>query len=532
MLSGMNLTRIQNVLLILLVMVMAVSLAFCTSLSLMEYLRLFILGCAAALIFAAYPQTFGKSYTRKSILGCAYAFILYALDPNTNSTIKFGDVQSASIAYRLLTGIIIIAAVIIWLIPIATREIHIKEWGKQFSRIELYVIAILVSFGLVGMVLEMLFIDEGVSSFFSSVLRGTKIIECIMVFMLITHALDSKAGTGNWRYTILVIALLSFCAFTSLVGGARAFAAYRTARLTKWNTSGKNVSREKLLRVFSLNSREAWTIYEAGYAAGKREWDLAHTRLKQAENYQRNSLVEAEALAYSAENQYAAAIRALESLPLQYTIHNDLAAGLKPITDKIKAGTEDASLSYLAGLLIMHQGRAEESHAFLDEFLSVVPNHANATFFRYHDDKNRMRFFKDMQMPAAGWLYPVSLVKSVKEEPGLITIMYNQLIRGTVWLEPGIYSVSVFARDDGTQLASAQETGFDPACKMCVWIGTTRANFTVQSTNRQFQSYQMNATITDKPTDVLIEFTNDIYNQARGWDRNLSVSRLTFRRKN
>ncbi|MBG7617562.1 MAG: hypothetical protein IZT57_04255, partial [Chloroflexi bacterium] len=385
----MNLNRLQNVLLFLLVMVLAVSLAFCSSLSLMEYLRIFILGSAVALLFATFPRTFGASYTRKCVLGFSYAFILYALDPNTNSVIKFGATQNISNIYRLVTAILLLAALITWLIPVATRTIGVKKWCKQFSRTELYLLAALVSFGLIGMVLEVLFIHESAASFYNSLLRGTKIIDCSVVFLLITHAFNSSSHStpGSWRYTILVIALLAFSAFISLIGGARAYSAYSSAR--KWKTkSGTVPGRERLLRVFSLNSEEAASLYEAGYAAGIKKWDKVHARLKRADKFKRDFVVEAEALAFIAENRYTAAISTLETLPIEYTIKSDISPGLNAITTQIKAGTEISSLPYLAGLLTLHTDRSKESRIFLDEFLISEPNHANATYFRSYNDSS------------------------------------------------------------------------------------------------------------------------------------------------
>lgn len=523
-------TRLQNVLLILLVMLIGVSAAFCISLSLMEYLRIFILGIALALILAAFPRTFGRSYTRKCVLGGAFAFVLYALDPNTNSVLKFGSVQSMISGYRMLTFFILIPAVILWLLPLATSKITLREWQKQFTRTEIYLIAALVCFGIVTMILELLFVQEGATTMYNSVLRGTKIIDCVLLFMLVTHAFATQGGEGLWRYTVLVISFLIFCAFSSLVGGARVAAAYHTARLPGKTMPGADSAtdtRERLLRVFSLNSREAWNVYAAGYAAGIRDWETAHVRLKATETFPRDSLKESEAQAFLKEKRYDAAIRILETLPLDYRFQGDVTAQLDALTDQLKKGAKDPSLLYLAGLLAMHAEREEESSTFFNEFLLLETNHANAVYFRYHGLRNIAASYPYLQMPARGWLQPVSLEKSILETEKHITIMYNQHIEGTLWLTPGTYTVSLYARDDG----SPRESGFDPTCKMRVWIGSALSRIAVCSSNRHFDSYQFTATVTDTPTDVRIEFTNDMYNEAHGWDRNLSVSRLVFRRQ-
>jgi hypothetical protein len=526
----MTLTRIQNVLLILLVMLIGVSAAFCISLSLMEYLRIFILGIALALIFAAFPRSFGRSYARKCVLAGAFVFVLYALDPNTNSILKFGSAQGMVSGYRMLSFLILLAAMVLWLLPLVIRKISFRDWRKQFTRTEIYLIAILVSFGIVTMVLELLFVQEGATTMYNSILRGTKIIDCVFLFLLVTHAFDTQGSEGMWRYTVLIISFLIFCAFSSLVGGARAARAYHAARLPRKNTpqaAGTIDTREKLLRVFSLNSREAWNVYEAGYAAGMRDWKTVHARLKATETYPRDTLKESEAQAFLNEKQYAAAIRILETLPLDYRFEGSVTSYLDDITDEIKQGTKDPSLLYLAGLLSMHSSREGESRTFFNEFLSIETNHANAVYFRYHDTRHRALTYPYLQMPARGWLQPVSLEKSVIEASQHITIMYNQYIEGTLWLTPGTYTVSLYARDDG----SPRATGFDPTCKMHVWIGSSLCTLAVESTNRQFNSYQFTATVTDVPTDVRIEFTNDMYNETHGWDRNLSVSRLEFRRQ-
>ena len=131
-------------------------------------------------------------------------------------------------------------------------------------------------------------------------------------------------------------------------------------------------------------------------------------------------------------------------------------------------------------------------------------------------------------MPASGWLKPKSVEKTVTDNKNYLTIVYNQHIEGKLWLTEGRYKVTVFARDDGTTIESARETGFDPACKMRVWAGDTSADFKVFSKDKKFTAYSFDVTITQIPVDVVIEFTNDVYDELKKWDRNLSISHLEF----
>jgi hypothetical protein len=97
------------------------------------------------------------------------------------------------------------------------------------------------------------------------------------------------------------------------------------------------------------------------------------------------------------------------------------------------------------------------------------------------------------------------------------------------WSSISRYEVSLWARDDGSLLPPEQHKQFNPACKTRLWVGRNVAAFSVYSTNRVFDAYTMQADVNAQPVTVVLEFLNDVYDNEHGWDRNLSVSHLSFR---
>jgi hypothetical protein len=132
-------------------------------------------------------------------------------------------------------------------------------------------------------------------------------------------------------------------------------------------------------------------------------------------------------------------------------------------------------------------------------------------------------------MPASGWIASESPGKTFVEHDDYATLLYNQRVTGNVWLPTGAYDVVIWARDDGTAFAAAQASQFDPACKATVNFGDCQVALRICTTNRVFLPYRFATRVTTAPAVFTLEFTNDLFDGARGWDRNLSIARVDFR---
>ncbi len=530
----MTFTRIQNILMILLAVLLVVSCFFCFSLSLMEYLRIFILGVVVTIVFLSAPLTFSDQYIRRAFLAGAYVYLIYALDPNVNSVIASTTIS----LYRVISALLIYSAFLLWLLPVITSDTRFSAWRKNVTRIELYCIGIVCCISIVLLVLEILFTAEKIQTPLFTVLRGTKLLDGVVLYLLITRGLQSDNDFSTRQYNIMVYGFLVFSAFATLAGGARAYEAYTLARIPNANQFMLSVrrspedTRENVLRVFSLNSSEAALVYDAGYYAGRQEHKKSAELLSKAQDYPRDSLLEAALQSALEQQRYPAALRELEALPESFAFTRSFTQAISSISARLKQPEPDPSLYYIAGLLNLHAGSRAQASTFFDEYLHCVSNHANALYFKARALQQSKPVFKGLRMPVAGWLIPHDTEKAVITYPGHLTIVYNQLIAGKVWLIPGRYSVAIYARDDGTALAAARERGFDPTCKVRCWIGSSLYDFQVLSTNRAFKAYRFSTIVSDVPSDIMIEFTNDIYDQVNGWDRNLSISHLEFTREN
>jgi len=524
----------------LMVSLLAVSLLFCLNLLIVEYIRILILGMALAILCVTFPHDFHKNHIRMSFIAGAYAYVLWLFDPAVNGIAFFGEGAKVFNFYRIVSVGILLAAMFIWLFPLITRKVSYKEFEGKFTKRDIYIFIGILSVGILLTLMEIIRAYNEKTSFGEAALKGTKLIDCALVYMLIIRGAATNEISEKKRAYTLLYAFLIFCVFTSLVGAGRAAVAYYRVRIPKKIEKSAGAIRtrrlvdlrERLLRIFSLNSHEALVVYEAGYAAGQKQWKKSLNKLNASSKIQRTAIEEEKLIAEIETGLYSKAIQRLERMPLDYkfaSFHSDEI--VKKLIKSLKRKEVEDSDYYLAGLFYMHLGKQNEARKYFTEFVSVSPNNANALYFLNNGNKEKLQSYKTLQMPAAGWLHPRTTDKSVEEAGDIITIVNNQQIEGKLWIAPGNYKVTIMARDSGTPYKKAKDSGFDPSCKIRVWIDDTFKSLRVVSTNGNFNAYTFDAVIKNVPSDVIIEFTNDTYNKSRGWDRNVSISRVTLSRE-
>lgn len=538
----MKRTHPERIIMWLMVSLLAVSLLFCLNLLIVEYIRILILGMALAILCVTFPDNFHKSHIRVSFIAGAYAYVLWLFDPAVNGVAFFGEGAKVFNFYRIVSFGLLLTAASIWLFPLITRKISYKEFKGKFTQRDIYIFIGILSVGVLLTLMEIIRAYNEKTSFVEATLKGTKLIDCALVYVLVIRGKSTNEVSEKKRVYTLLYAFLIFCVFTSLVGAGRAAVAYYKVRIPeKLEKSDGAIRRkrllelrERLLRVFSLNSHEALVVYEAGYFAGKKQWKESLEQLSKASKIPRIAIEEEKLIAEIETGLYSKAIQRLESMPLDYkfaSFHSDEI--VKKLIKSLKRKEVEDSDYYLAGLFYMHLGKQDEAKKYFTEFISASAssNNANALYFLNNGNQEKLKSYNTFQMPAAGWLRPRTTDKSVEESGDIITIVNNQQIEGKLWITPGDYKVTIMARDSGTPYKKAKESGFDPSCKIRVWVDDTFNSLRIVSTNGTFNAYTFDVEIKNEPSDVIIEFTNDTYNKSRGWDRNVSISRVTFSRE-
>ncbi len=427
---------------------------------------------------------------------------------------------------------ILIFALIIWISPLLFKKISFKSFFHNYNKRDGYFLLIISSISLIFFGIETAYnIREG-KPIFSGNFFYIKYVDYTIIYLLIIRPVYPERIAKKLRVKFLVFSFLISIAIITITGAAKAAKAYSVVRAAPEFTQDldKNNYREKLLRVFSLNSSEAFLLYEAGYNAGIRRWQDSKDLLDLTDPYERLTVQEAKLNTALAGKDFDTAINLLEGLPDDYKFKNGVVISRLFLNSyaKTKEKLSEPKLHYLGGLLSLHCNLPKSSEYYLTEFLQYYPQHANAVYFLNKISKTKNNATAICNMPAIGWLKPKSKIKTVTYSKNYLTIVYNQHIEGKLWLEKGNYKVYVFARDDGISLESARKTGFDPACKMRVWVGNSSADFKVFSENKKFKAYSFDVKIEKAPVDIIIEFTNDIYDETKKWDRNLSISYFEF----
>ena len=534
----MNNKNQLKVIMWLIVSMLAISLFFTFHLLVVEYIRILILGMSLAIVSITNANALHKSHVKVYLVAGAYAYVLWLLDPAVNGVAFFGEGAQAFNFYRVVTLSILIVSTVLWLFPLITRKISFKDFFSNFTKTDFYILIGILSVGILFMLMESARAITEKTSVVEAVLQGTKFIDCALIFFLILQGSFEENKVGKKYIYTLLYAFLFFAIFTSLVGAGKAAAAYYTARIPKklekslgaTRTKKLLMMREKLLRVFSLNSHEALVVYEAGYAAGQKNWRKSLDKLKEAEKFPKKTVDEEKLIALLNTGENSKALQLLEAFPRDYKFKISNAKNeINKFTSKLRKDNFPLECYYLSGLLYKHLGEREESEKYLKEFLAGSSSNANALFFLYNGNSQDLQKYPVVEMPAAGWLHPRTSEKAIENNGNIITLVNNQQIEGKLWINPGKYSVTILARDAGTPYEKAKESGFDPTCKLRVWINDHFETLRVLSTNRMFNAYSFEMEIKKNPTDVVIEFTNDTYDKNRGWDRNVSISKITFR---
>ena len=477
-----------------------------------------------SILYVAFASNFGQNYFRMFYIGAAFSFLISIFDKSDFVFVRF-----------FLTAILIFA-LIIWISPLLLKKVSFKTFFQNYNKRDGYFLLIISSISLISFAIEATYnIREG-KPIFSGNFFYIKYIDYTIIYLLIIRPVCVEKFSEKFRIKFLVFSFLISIAIITIFGSAKAAKAYSVVRAAPGFSQelNKNNYREKLLRVFSLNSREAFLLYEAGYNAGIRRWQDSKNLLDLTDPYERLTVQEAKLTTVLASKNFDTAINLLEGLPDDYKFKNGTVISKLFLNSYAgpKEKLSEPKLHYLGGLLALHCNLPKSSEYYLNEFLKYCPQHANAVYFLNKISKVKSNDTTICNMPAIGWLNPKSKIKTVTYSQNYLTIVYNQHIEGKLWLEEGNYKVSVFARDDGISMESARKTGFDPACKMRVWIGKSSADFKVFSENKKFTAYSFDVKIGAVPVDIIIEFTNDIYDEAKKWDRNLSISYLEFERIN
>ena len=508
------------------------ALPFSLSLQLMEYLRVCVLGLALALLYATFARTFQKRYLCLSALAASYAYLLLLLDPATNTSKYVGEPPPVSL-FRAMTLAFLLTALLLWMLAAILKGYAQSSWYRQFRRADGYVLAIVGGMALVFTALDVVKATIEHRSVVHAVLGGTKYLDCLVAYFLILRGACVELPGLRIRVRILLFSVLVFCAGVTMVGGFRAVRTYYYVRLPEKDAEARQElsHRERLLRVFFLNSREAGLVYESGYSAGLKQWELAQQALQQVQRFPVLPLVEASVAQNLARGAFRAAAHTLESMPGYYQFSNSqLTQQILLLEEHIRTNSTEHMLFYLAGLLQLHTRATNAAAHCFDEFLADEPQHANAVYFRAALGPAPRASNPLLQMPARGWLQSDSEKKTANEEGDQVVLMNNNRVRGYVWLAPGVYEVSLWARDAGTQPLPGQEGAFDPACKARVWVGGAFQRFRVISADRTFQPYRMTVRVEACPVEVIVEFMNDLCDPKHGWDRNLALQRVEFKR--
>ncbi|NLF40791.1 hypothetical protein GX586_15215 [bacterium] len=528
--------RSDNALAWLSVALLAVSLLFTWHLQLMEYVRIAVLGATVLFVFIALPRSFHKRFATRALLAGSCAYLLYLLDPAVNSVTLLDDEPQLTSLYRGVSFLFLMAGVLLWVTPRAMGDVDggRHHWWTRFTRADAYVVVVVGGLAVSSMLLEVLRAVLQQKPALNPVLRGTKALDCLIVYFLLLRGAFHEPPPARRRIRLVLLSFLIFCACATMVGGIRALRAYLYVRLPANAASLPPAladNRQRLMRVFSLNAQEAKLVYEAGYAAGRGEWTKAQERLTRARRFPTAPVEEALLDVLLNKGDLRGALAALDARPPGYRFASlAITSSADRVAAMLRGGTNDPALYYLTGRLLCALGQTNEACNYFADVVDTVPGHANATFFLGLFAGMDVPSNTVLQMPAEGWLYSITPGKGIEEGVNGVTLLYNQTVRGMVWLPTGMYDAVIWARDAGTAPA-ATGAAFDPACKVRVWFGRALTRLRVIAPDRSFQPYTVPVEVRRAPLEVLVQFTNDVGDKEHGWDRNLAVSRIEFKRR-
>jgi len=536
--TQMRTTLVQNIMVGVLLGVLVLSVGMSGRLLLVEYARLVIVGLTLAVVYVSMARTFDTSYSCLCLLAGGVMYVILACDPALNGLALFGKAAAAMNGYRVATLALLVLGAFVFLLPLLQGEAVPELWRTRFSTTDVYALTLLAIgwFGWTG--LEVMLALSRKSGIVEGVLRSSKCVDLALVYLLIVCGLREEQPARPLLVRTILFSVMALCALTTIVGAARVTQVFYMTRITPRLDTVVGAKRELelhklrdgLQRVFGLDSREAMLVYEAGYADGAHRYRAYADCLRLLSQTTRDGLREAALGQELQAGNYRRAIWSLEAMPAAVQLSAFTQERSRDIAACLQSAMGSPLAHYLAGLLAWRNQDTNNAVASLGFFLTQVSNHFNALYVQHVCAPTQYPAPRAGTLPAPGWFESQSDGKAFMEQADYVTLVYNQQVTGHVWAPTGMYDVVVWARDDGTLFADAQASRFDPSCKGTLLVGATRYALQVCTTNRVFLPYRFRVPIAAQPTPVVLEFTNDIFDGARGWDRNLSIARIDLQR--
>ncbi len=525
---------VQKIMVGMLLGVLALSLCMSGRLLLVEYVRLVIVGVTLAVVYVSMARTFDASYSCLCLVAGGVMCVILACDPALNGLALFGKAAAAMNVYRVATLVLLVLGVLAFLAPELQSKAAPELWRARFGTADVYALTVLaiVWFGWTGLEVMLALSHRG--SVVEGVLRSSKCVDLAAVYLLIVCGLRAEQPTRMVLVRTVLFSVLALCALTTIVGAARVTQVFYLPRLDMPVGTKRELELRKLRdgvqRVFGLDPREAMLVYEAGYADGAHRYRAYADYLHMLSQTTRDGLREAVLGQELQAGNYCRAIWTLEAMPPTLQLSAFTQERSRDIATCLQSASGNPLAHYLAGLLAWRNQDTNNAVVSLGFFLAQVSNHFNALYVQHTCAPTQYPAPQAGTIPARGWFASQADGKAFVEQADYVTLVYNQRVTGHLWAPTGMYDLVVWARDDGTPFADAQATRFDPSCKGTLTVGVTRYALQVCTTNRVFLPYRFRVPITAQPMPVVLEFTNDSFDGARGWDRNLSIARIDVQR--
>ncbi|MBR5623860.1 hypothetical protein IKW72_02475 [bacterium] len=503
-----------------------------------EYVRLAVLGLLIFALLLYYKGEFAKAYWRRALLGLSVVYAIYACDPLTAGS--FDPAKETAVFYYVYAVLICLALLIDFLMMITNffvKRQQAKNFLKSISITEWCVYLVLLNGFMFLAITEAFGMLRSGSGLFYSALTCFKPLAAVILFFLITrfcapsdHEEHEKASAGaksslKLHYNLLAIFFIGFVFYSVVFGGAKiGIAVSKTRFVTRDANRLKAKGQDAygaVMRAFSLCDDEAAKIYDLGYLAGKKEYE-AQAALA-GDDFKRRQ-VEKEALigALIGQTQDFLAAFYADSLDPSYRFATHTVT--QHIQRLMKSAQQNSYLLYFLSRLNAMAGNQVIARNYLQTFGFNYPDHPSVAFLTSTFSSSADKVYT---LPCAYWLVPRedAAVERTSEE---IVMLNGRSTAGYLWLPPGKYSFTLYARDEGADHEKAKEMNFDPACKAEIWVGDESSALRVISEDRKFQPYEMEFNVKNSPELFTLRFTND-RDEGKGLDRNLGLQKLEIR---
>ena len=503
-----------------------------------EYVRLAVLGLLIFALLLYYRNEFHAAYWRRALLGLSIVYAIYACDPLTAGS--FDPVKESAVFYYVYAVLVCLAVFVDFLVVIATffvKRQQAKNFFKSISVAEWCVYLVL----LIGFIFLAITETAGMlrsgSAIFYSALTCFKPVAAVILFFLITRFCPPKPGEEHSKgsegcqssvklnYNLLAFFFVGFVFYTAVFGGARIGVAVSKTRFVTRDANRLKTRSEgaygSIMRAFSLCDDEASKIYELGYLAGKKDYE-AQEKLAGDEFTRRQLEKEALIGALIGQTQDLMAAFYTDSLDPSYRFVTHTVT--QDIQRIMKSAQANSYLLYFLSRLHSMAGNQIIARNYLQTFGFNYPDHPSVAFLTGTFSSSPDKIYT---IPCNYWLVPRedAAVERTNEE---IVMLNGRSVAGYLWLPPGKYAMTLYARDEGADHEKAKEMNFDPACKAEIWVGDESSALRVISEDRKFQPYDMEFYIKESPALFTLRFTND-RDEGKGLDRNLGLQRLEIR---